>query len=82
MVVVIPDSSLAVLEIVSPALKEPLGILNVMVVELGFVRTTALDPLTAPVIVLPTTRSVEDPTVAVMVPTGYSAKPAMTVWFT
>ena len=38
MVVVIPDSSLAVLEIVSPALKEPLGILNVMVVELGFVR--------------------------------------------
>tara|TARA_R110000796_G_scaffold51012_1_gene120413 strand:- start:959 stop:1249 length:291 start_codon:yes stop_codon:yes gene_type:complete len=44
-VVVMPDSSLAELEIVSPAVKEPLGMLRVIVVELGLVRTTAVDAL-------------------------------------
>tara|TARA_R110001632_G_scaffold21604_1_gene62911 strand:- start:832 stop:1089 length:258 start_codon:yes stop_codon:yes gene_type:complete len=78
-VVVIPDSSLAELEIVSPAVKEPLGMLRVIVVELGLVRIMAVDALVWPVIVLPTTKSVEDPTVAVIVPTGYSASPDTTV---
>jgi len=44
-VVVMPDSSLAELEIVSPAVNEPLGMLRVTVVELGLVRTTAVDAL-------------------------------------
>jgi hypothetical protein len=44
-VVVTPDSSLAVLAIVSPAVKEPLGILKVTVVALGFVRTIAVELL-------------------------------------
>jgi hypothetical protein len=44
-VVVMPDSSLAELEIVSPAVNEPLGMLRVIVVELGLVRTTAVDAL-------------------------------------
>tara|TARA_R110000764_G_C10735208_1_gene349983 strand:+ start:175 stop:465 length:291 start_codon:yes stop_codon:yes gene_type:complete len=44
-VVVTPDSSLAELEIVSPAVNEPLGMLRVIVVELGLVRTTAVDAL-------------------------------------
>jgi hypothetical protein len=78
-VVVIPDSSLAELDIVSPAVKVPLGILRVIVVELGFVKTTAVAALVWPVMVFPTTRSVEEPTVPVIVPTGYSASPDTTV---
>tara|TARA_R110001632_G_scaffold186715_1_gene307082 strand:+ start:258 stop:491 length:234 start_codon:yes stop_codon:yes gene_type:complete len=70
-VVLIPDSSLAVLVMVSPAVKLPEGRLRVTVVELGLVRTTAVAPLVEPVIVLPTTKKVEAPTVAVTIPTGY-----------
>jgi len=81
-VVVIPDSSLAVLDIVSPAVNVPFGMLTVIVVELGFVSTVAVAPLVCPVIALPTTRLVEAPTVAVIVPRGYSARPDTTVWLT
>jgi|TARA_R110000782_G_scaffold251201_1_gene338730 hypothetical protein len=43
-----------------------------MVVELGLVMTEAVVPLVDPVMVRPTIKSVEDPTVAVIVPIGYS----------
>tara|TARA_R100001377_G_scaffold9900_2_gene5032 strand:- start:1 stop:378 length:378 start_codon:yes stop_codon:yes gene_type:complete len=72
-VVETPDSSLAVLVIASPAVNEPEGIVIVIVVELGLEITEAVVPLLPPVMVLPTTRSVEAPTVAVMVPIGYVA---------
>tara|TARA_R110000796_G_scaffold32116_2_gene84418 strand:- start:136 stop:324 length:189 start_codon:yes stop_codon:yes gene_type:complete len=55
-VVLIPDSSLAELVIVSPAVNDPEGKLSVIVVELGLVRTTAVAPLVDPVIVFPRTR--------------------------
>jgi len=81
-VVLTAEPLLSVLVIVSPAVKDPEGILNVIVVELGLVRTIAVVPLEEPVMVLPTTRFVEAPTVAVMVPMGYSERPDTRVWFT
>ena len=45
----------------------------VIVVEEGLVITVAVEPLDEPVITLPATKSVEAPTVAVMVPIGYVA---------
>tara|TARA_R110001583_G_scaffold28188_5_gene100350 strand:+ start:62 stop:304 length:243 start_codon:yes stop_codon:yes gene_type:complete len=73
MVVETPDSSLALLVIVSPAVKGPEGTVIVRVVDVGFDRTSAVVPLAEPVMVLPTTRFVEEPTVAVIVPMGYVA---------
>tara|TARA_R100000781_G_scaffold18611_6_gene14447 strand:+ start:4429 stop:4629 length:201 start_codon:yes stop_codon:yes gene_type:complete len=58
---------------VSPAVKEPDGTVIVMVVEEGFVITEAVDPLDPPVIVSPTLRFVDAPTVAVITPIGYVA---------
>ena len=81
-VVLTAEPLLSVLVMVSPAVKDPEGILNVTVVELGFVKTTAVVPLDEPVMVLPTTRFVEAPTVAVTVPMGYSERPETRVWFT
>jgi len=81
-VVLTAEPLLSVLVMVSPAVKDPEGILNVTVVELGFVKTTAVVPLDEPVMVLPTTRFVEAPTVAVIVPMGYSERPETRVWFT
>ena len=81
-VVLTAEPLLSVLVMVSPAVKDPEGILNVTVVELGFVKTTAVVPLDDPVMVLPTTRFVEAPTVAVIVPMGYSERPETRVWFT
>ena len=62
MVVLIPDSSLSVLVIASPAMNDPVGMLRVTVVELGFVSTTAVAPLEDPVMLLPSTRYVDAPT--------------------
>ena len=59
------------LVIVSPAVNDPTGMFNVTVAAVGFVKTTAVAPLEDPVMVLPTTKFAEDPTVAVIVPTGY-----------
>jgi hypothetical protein len=67
---------------VSPDVNVPVGMLKVMVVELGLVNTTAVAPLRAPVMVLPITRLVDAPTVAVMVPTGYWEIPDTMVWLT
>ena len=72
-VVETPDSSLAELVIVSPAVKVPVGTVMVIVAELGFVITCAVVPLDDPVMVRPTTRFVEAPTVAVITPIGYVA---------
>jgi hypothetical protein len=72
-VVETPDSSLALLVIASPAVKGPEGTVIVIVVEVGLDKTSAVVPLADPVIVLPTTRSVEEPTLAVIVPIGYVA---------
>tara|TARA_R110002072_G_scaffold49790_2_gene134865 strand:- start:771 stop:1028 length:258 start_codon:yes stop_codon:yes gene_type:complete len=65
-----PDSSLALLVIVSPAVNEPEGTVIVIVVELGLDIIVAVVPLEDPVIVLPTNRLVDAPTVAVIVPRG------------
>ena len=81
-VVFTAEPLLSVLVMVSPAVKDPEGILNVIVVELGFVKTIAVVPLEEPVMVLPITRLVEAPTVAVIVPMGYSERPDTRVWFT
>ena len=64
------ESSLALLVIVSPAVNRPDGTVRVMVVELGLEIIDAVVPLVDPVMVLPTTRLVDDPTVAVIVPIG------------
>jgi hypothetical protein len=72
-VVATPDSSLALLVIVSPAVKDPEGTVIVIVVELGLDITVAVVPLEDPVITLPTNKSVDAPTVAVIVPNGYAA---------
>jgi len=50
-VVATPDSSLALLVIVSPAVKDPEGTVIVIVVELGLDITVAVVPLEDPVIV-------------------------------
>ena len=63
-------SSLSTLVIVSPAVKDPDGTVMVIVVDVGLVMILAVDPLVEPVIVLPTTRLVDEPTVAVMTPIG------------
>jgi hypothetical protein len=55
---------------VSPDVKTPDGTVTVMVVELGFVITEAVTLLVPPVMVSPTLRLVEAPTVAVIVPKG------------
>ena len=74
-VVLTGEPLLSRLVMVSPAVNDPEGILSVTVVDPGFVRTIAVVPLEEPVKVLPTTRFVEDPTVAVIVPMGYSEIP-------
>jgi hypothetical protein len=56
--------------IVSAAVKEPLGTVNVMVVEEGFVMMPAVTALVPPVIVSPTLKLAESPTVIVIVPIG------------
>ena len=71
MVVLVLTPSLSGLVIVSLAVNDPTGMFNVTVVAVGFVKTTAVAPLEDPVMVLPTTKFAEDPTVAVIVPTGY-----------
>jgi|TARA_R100000501_G_C2552047_1_gene66275 hypothetical protein len=55
---------------VSAAVKDPEGTVKVSVVEEGFVIMEAVTPLDPPVIVSPTLRLLESPTVAVMTPTG------------
>ncbi len=59
--------------IVSPAVNDPEGTVSVIVVEDGLVIIDAVVPLDAPVIVSPTLRFVDAPTVAVIVPIGYVA---------
>ena len=64
---------LALLELpvmVSPEVNTPDGIVIVKVVELGFVIMEAVTLLVPPVMVSPTLRLVEAPTVAVMAPKG------------
>jgi hypothetical protein len=55
---------------VSPAVKAPEGTVTVIVVEEGFVITDAVELLVPPVMVSPTLRLVEAPTVAVIAPIG------------
>jgi len=56
--------------IVSDAVKEPLGTVIVSVVEEGLVMILAVVSLVPPVMVSPTLRLVEEPTVMVIVPIG------------
>tara|TARA_R100001143_G_scaffold40040_1_gene36639 strand:- start:145 stop:318 length:174 start_codon:yes stop_codon:yes gene_type:complete len=56
--------------IVSPAVKAPEGTVNVRVVEEGLLMIDAVTLLVPPVIVSPTLRLVETPTVAVITPMG------------
>jgi hypothetical protein len=56
--------------IVSDAVKTPLGTVKVMVVPDGLVMILAVTPLVPPVMVSPTEKLPESPTVAVMVPIG------------
>jgi hypothetical protein len=68
--------------IVSPDVNVPEGTVRVSVVALGFVMMDAVTALVPPVIVSPMVKLAEDPTVAVMVPTGYDEIPEATVWLT
>ena len=56
--------------IVSEAVKEPLGMVKVMVVAEGFVMISAVTLLVPPVIVSPKLKLPEAPTVMVIVPIG------------
>jgi hypothetical protein len=55
---------------VSPEVKVPEGTVTVIVVALGFVIIEAVTALVPPVMVSPTVKLEEDPTVAVIVPAG------------
>ena len=55
---------------VSEAVKEPDGMVNVIVVALGFVITEAVVPLVPPVMVSPRVKLPLAPTVWVIVPNG------------
>ena len=58
---------------VSAAVKLPLGTVKVMVVEEGSVIIEAVTSLVPPVIVSPTLKLLESPTVMVITPMGYVA---------
>jgi hypothetical protein len=59
--------------IVSAAVNAPLGTVKVRVVAVGLVMIDAVVPLLLPVMVSPTLKLPDAPTVAVIVPTGYAA---------
>ena len=68
--------------IVSPEVKVPEGTVSVTVVELGLVIIEAVTPLEDPVMVSAMLKLPDAPTVAVIVPTGYSEIPVAKVCVT